>query len=110
MYEFIVKPLSETYLLILFLFIPALSWSKDVTYTCNYAKSYEANFEYPKLISVVVDFHQQSLVEYKEDGNELTGSYYCERCSSTNDRVDIWTKKYTHDTVKNLLEMMYKIS
>tara|TARA_X000000950_G_C13502955_1_gene492521 strand:+ start:76 stop:456 length:381 start_codon:yes stop_codon:yes gene_type:complete len=81
-------------LLILFFFIPALSWSKNITYTCNYAKSYEANFVYPELISVVVDLQQQSLITYKEDGNELTNSYYCERCSSTKDRVEIWTKKY----------------
>ena len=81
-------------LLILFFFIPALSWSENITYTCNYAKSYEANFVYPELISVVVDLQQQSLITYKEDGNELTNSYYCERCSSTKDRVEIWTKKY----------------
>ena len=76
------------------LFFSSSVFAESIIYNCVFKNNPNAQFPYPETILAIVDFNEQKLEKYFEDGENLTSEYECLRCSSDKNRVEINKKNY----------------
>lgn len=81
-------------IIFLLFFSPSLLWA-NTEYSCKFIKNYNASFQYPQEINIVINFSENRLEKYYEDDIDFTDEYYCEKCLSDTLRIEIWKNNYT---------------